>query len=162
LGFKSDGEAGTIIDEQTGERYIVVSKTRVQDIFERLSRIFKSGIEVLFEESSRTSAKHIADLIGEEKVNNKLLLSTYARGFSQAGFGRIEVCEFKPEKAEMTIRVWNNFFAEIRNEKSTYCSYMAGLMSGLYEELLRVTPNVREVKCIGKGDPYCEFHLTQK
>jgi len=160
--YKFDEREGIIIDKLTGERCFIVSKTRVEDIFKRLSQIFKSGIEVLLLESSRTAGKRIADLTEEKKTDAKRLLSEYVKRFAQVGFGRIEVCEFQPERARIRFRVWNNFFAEIRDGKSTYCSYIAGLVSGLYEGLLHETPSVKEVKCIGKGERYCEFLLTRK
>jgi len=161
--YKFDEDNGIIIDELTGERVFIVSKTRIEDIFKRLSQIFKSGIEVLLLESSRTAGKHIADLTGEKaKTDIKRLLGEYINKFAQVGFGRVEVCEFEPKEARIRFRVWNNFFAEIRDGKSTYCSYIAGLVSGLYEGLLHETPSVKEVKCIGKGERYCEFLLTRK
>jgi predicted hydrocarbon binding protein len=163
VNYEFNEENGIIRDKLTGERYILASKTRLEDIFGRLSQIFKSGIEVLLQESSRTAGKHIADLTGEEvKADIKRLLSEYTKKFAQVGFGKIEVCEFKPEEAEIRFRVWNNFFAELRDGESTYCSYIGGLVSGIYEALLHKSPTVKEVKCIGKGAPYCEFLLTQK
>jgi len=163
VNYEFDEENGIIRDKLTGERYILVSKTRTEDIFGRLSQIFKSGIEVLLNESSRTAGKHIADLTNEEtKDNIQRLVSEYSKKFAQVGFGKIEICELKPEESAISFRVWNNFFAEVRNGESTYCSYIAGLVSGIYEAILHKAPSVKEVKCIGNGDPYCEFHLTPK
>lgn len=156
-----DEENGIIKDKTTGERYILVSKSRTEDIFGRLSQIFKSGVVVLLRESSRTAGKHIADLTTEEKKRNiNQLLNEYSQKFAQVGFGKIEISELKPEKFALSFRVYNNFFAEVREGESTYCSYIGGLVSGIYEALLHKAPSVKEVKCIGNGDPYCEFQLT--
>ena len=161
--YDFDGENGIIKDKTTGERYILVSRTRTEDIFGRLSQIFKSGIELLLSESSRTAGKHLADLTKEEtKVDIQTLLSDYSKKFSQFGFGKIEICELKPEEFAISFRVHNNFFAEVRDGESTYCSYIGGLVSGIYEALLHKAPSVKEVKCMGNGDPYCEFQLASK
>ena len=161
--YDFDENNGIIRDKLTGERCFIVSTTRAQDIFKRLTAILKSGIEVLLLESSRSAGKHIVDLTGKEtKTNINLLLSEYAKKFAHVGFGRIEVCELEPKKAKIRLRVWNNLFAEIRDGESTYCRYVEGLFSGVYEVLLHKAPKVKEVKCIGNGDPYCEFLLTQK
>jgi predicted hydrocarbon binding protein len=163
VNYVFDEEKGIIRDKTTGERFIMVSKTRTEDIFGRLSEIFQSGIEVLLGESSRTAGKHIADLTEEEtKADINRLLNDYSKKFAQVGFGKIEICKLKPEKAEIGFRVRNNFFAEIREGESTYCSYIGGLVSGIYEAVLHKTPSVKEVKCIGNGDPYCEFQLAPK
>jgi len=161
--YDFDENNGIIRDKLTGERVFTVSKTRAEDIFKRLAEIFKSGIEVLILESSRSAGKRIADLTEKRmKTDINLLLSEYIKSFAHVGFGRIEVCELEPKKAKMRFRVWNNIFAEMRDGKSTYCRYVEGLVAGIYEGLLHKTPRVKEVKCIGSGDPYCEFLVTQK
>ena len=122
MNYKFDEENGIIVDKATGERCIIVSKTRLQSIFESLSKIFKSGVEVLLKESSRTYGKNVAESAARTvSADMKLLTSAYATKFAQLGFGKMEICEVNPTKARMQFRVWNNFFAELRTEKSTYC-----------------------------------------
>ena len=161
--YDFDEDNGIIRDKLTWERCFIVSVTRAQDIFRRLAEIFKSGIDVLLLEASRSAGKHIVDVTRKDtKTDVNLVLSEYAKKFAHVGFGRIEVCELEPRKAKIRFRVWNNVFAEIRDGESTYCKYVEGLVSGVYERLLHKTPKVRELKCIGKGDSYCEFLLTPK
>ena len=163
VNFDFDEDNGIIRDKSTGERCIVVYQKGLESVFKGLSEIFKAGIEVLLLESSREAGKHIVDSTKKEaKPDIKSSLSLYAKRFSQVGFGRLEVSELKLEEAGMTVRVWNNIFAEMRDKESTYCSYIIGLLSGIYEGLLHASPKVKELKCIGHGDPYCEFLLTLK
>jgi predicted hydrocarbon binding protein len=163
VNYEFDEDNGIIRDKLTGERCFIVYEPTMEDIFNRLSKIFKSGIVVLLQESSRIGGEHIVDSTGDEaKTDIKRLLSRYTERFARVGFGRIEVSEFKPEEGRIGIRVWNNLFAEMRHGESTYCGYVAGLVSRLYEGFLQKAPKVKEVKCIGNGDPYCEFVLTRK
>jgi predicted hydrocarbon binding protein len=163
VNFDFDEDNGIIRDKLTGERCPVVYQGGLESVFKGLSEIFKAGIEVLLLESSRAAGRHVMDSIGKEaKTDIKSSFSRYAKRFSQVGFGRLEVSELKLEEARMTIRVWNNIFAEMRDKESTYCSYIMGLLSGIYEGLLHASPKVKEMKCIGHGDPYCEFLLTLK
>jgi predicted hydrocarbon binding protein len=163
VNYDFDEENGIIRDKSTGERCFIVHRTVIESIFKNLSRIFNSGIEFLIQESSRASGKQVIDSTGKEaKTDIKLLLSAYTKRFAQVGFGRIEVCEFEPEKARMRFRVWNNLFAEMQYDESTYCCYVAGLASSVYQGIFHTAPMVKEVKCIGNGDPYCEFLLTAK
>ena len=74
-------------------------------------------------------------------------------------YGKIEFIEKESEERELRFRVWNNFFAEIGDGESNYCSYIGGLFSGICKHLHKKAPSVEEVKCIANGDPYCEFHL---
>lgn len=161
--FDFDEDNGIIRDKLTGERVLVVYQKGLESVFKGLSEIFKAGIEVLLLESSRAAGRNIVDSIGKEaKTDIKSSLSLYAKRFSQNGLGRLEVSELKLEEARMTVRVWNNIFAEMRDKESTYCTYIIGLLSGIYEGILHASPKVKETKCIGHGDPYCEFLLTLK
>ena len=163
MNYEFDENNGIIRDKLTGERCLVVYESGLESVFKGLSEIFKAGIEVLLLESSRAAGRNLADsIVKGAKTDVKHALIAYTERFAQVGFGRLEVSELKLEEARMTFRVWNNIFAEMRDKESTYCSYIAGLLSGIYEGLLHVSPKVKEVKCIGHGDPYCEFLLTLK
>ena len=161
VNYEFDEENGIVRDKLTKERCVVVYEKGLESVFKGLSRIFKSGIDVLLEESSREAGKNLADATAKEaKTDIKHLLNAYTKRFAQVGFGKVELSELKLEESRMRFRVWNNIFAEIRHGNSTYCTYIAGLFSGVYEGLLHMCPQVKEVKCIGHGDPYCEFLLT--
>ena len=163
VNYDFDEDNGIIRDKSTGERCFIVYKTGAESIFKSLLQIFNSGIELLLRESSLASSKNIARLIEKRaKTDVKVLLSEYSKRFAQIGLGRLEVCEFEPEKARVRVRVWNNLFAEMRHGESTYCGYVAGLVSSIYEGVFQKASKVKEVKCIGKRDPYCEFLLTPK
>jgi predicted hydrocarbon binding protein len=94
------------------------------------------------------------------KANGKLFLETYVQRLMDSGIGRIEIVEFKPEEGEMKFRIRDNFFAQINYQKWTACDYVKGLVTGIYEQMANETPKVEETKCIGKGDPYCEWQIT--
>jgi len=161
--YEFDEENGIVRDKLTGERCLVVYEKGLQSVFKGLSQIFKAGIEVLLLESSRAAGKSVIESTRKKaKTDIKNSLSAYQKRFAQVGFGRLEVLELELDEARMRFRVWNNIFAEIRDGESTYCTYISGLLSGMYEELLHVSPKVKEVKCSGHGDPYCEFLLTLK
>ena len=161
--YELDKENGIIRDKLTGERCLIVYQKGLENIFKGLSHIFEAGLEVILLESSREGGRHIVDLTRKEaKADINSSLSSYMKRFSQIGIGRLEISELNLEEARMIARVWNNIFAEMRYGKSTYCSYIAGLLSGWYEKLLHASPMVKETKCSGHGDPYCEFRLTLK
>ena len=163
VNYEFDEEKGIIRDKLTGERCVVVYEKALESIFRGLSEIFKGGLEVILLESSRASGKLVADSTGKEaKTSARSLFIEYAKRFSQIGMGRLEMSELNLEEARVTVRVWNNIFAEMRNGESTYCTYIIGLLSGMYEGLLHASPKVEETKCSGHGDPYCEFRLKLK
>jgi predicted hydrocarbon binding protein len=67
--------------------------------------------------------------------------------------GETEVVEFKLQEAEVKFRIWNNFFAELCCEESAYCNCVEGFVSGIYEQIIRETPNIKKTKCATKRDP---------
>jgi predicted hydrocarbon binding protein len=161
--YNIDQDNGIIRDKLTGQRCLVINERALQSVFQALSKIFNSGIEVLLEESSSASGRQMVESIDKgARTDVKSSLSAYMRRLTQQGYGRFEISELELEAARMRIRVWNGIFAEMREKKSTYCTYVAGLLSGIYEGLLHASPKVSETKCIRYGDPYCEFLLTLK
>lgn len=161
MKFEFNEQTGVIKDKVTGERCIIITQSRIQEIFSKLSEIFKSGALVIISEAYKaTGERFIAEVQEEMKSNNALFLETLVQRFSEAGFGKIEIVEFKPERAELAFRIRNNFFAEIQTEEGkTYCSCVEGFACGIYKQIMRKTPTIEKTRCVAKGDPYCEWRL---
>ena len=160
LEFTFDEENGVIIDKATGERCLIFPKARLEHIFTRLTDIFQSGAQVIITEAFKGAGKWYVSQMREEAENNKAeFFKSAVQRFKDGGVGRVEIVEFKPETAELRFRIWNNLFAEMYHEQDTYCHCVEAYVSGIYEELLGVTPEIQKTKCIGKNDPYCEWRF---
>ena len=164
MQFDFDVQTGVIKDKVTGERCVIVTQTRMQDILSRLSEIFQSGAKVIIYEASKAAGEHFArETFGLSKMDKQLLLNTTVERFTEAGLGKIEVVDFDLEEMAVKFRIWNNFFAEIKNkEETTYCNCIEGFVAGMYKQIIGKTPKVQKTKCIADGDPYCEWHMTLK
>ena len=103
---------------------------------------------------------YVNELPEKIKAVKAQFMKTATQRFTAAGLGRIEIVEFKPEKATLKFRIWNNFFAEMRNEENTYCNVVEAYVSGVYEQLLLRTPKIIKTACTDKGDAYCEWYMT--
>ena len=163
MEYEFDEKNGVIYDKVTGDRCVIITKARMKDIISRLTDIFQSGAQVIVTEAFKAAGERYVDEVPEQaKANQAMFLKTAVQRFTDAGLGKIEVAQFKPETAELTFRVWNNFFAEIHNEESTYCNCVAAFASGIYKQITLKTPEIKETKCSEKGDPYCEWHIKPK
>ena len=91
------------------------------------------------------------------KADRVLFLKTAVQRFTDAGLGKIEVVKVEPETLELTFRIWNSIFAEMHNGESTYCNGVAAFVSGMFKRITQKTPEIKETKCSGKGDAYCEW-----
>jgi predicted hydrocarbon binding protein len=163
MQFEFDMENGVIKDKITGERCIILTQARMQDILSRLSEIFQSGAKVIIFEASKAAGEcFVKESPDIPKTDYQRLLNITVQRFTEAGLGKIEIVEFVPEKAEVKFRIWNNFFAEIKNEEATYCSCVEGFVTGMYEQIMSITPKIQKTKCVARGDPYCEWQMTLK
>lgn len=163
MQFEFDGETGVIKDKVTGERCIILTQARMQEIFSRLSEIFQSGAKVIFFEASKAAGERFVKEASEmTKADRPRLLNATVQRFTDAGLGKIEVVDFNLQEMEVKFKIWNNFFAEIRNEEATYCNCVEGFVAGMYEQIMHKTPKIQKTKCIANGDPYCEWHMTLK
>jgi len=160
MKYHFDAKKGIICDEVTGDRCFIMTKARLLQIIERLTDLFQSGANVIITEAFKAAGERYATEVPEEaRADQAMFLKTAVQRFTDAGLGKIEVVKFKPEKLELTFRIWNNFFAEMHNEDSTYCNCVAAFASGMYKKITQKTPEIKETKCSGKGDPYCEWHV---
>ena len=160
MKYHFDLEKGIIYDEVTGDRCFILTKARLLQIIERLKDLFQSGAQVIVIEAFKAAGERYVDEVPEEaRMDYALFLKTAVQRFTDAGLGKIEVAQFKPETTELTFKVWNNFFAEIHNEESTYCNCVGAFAGGIYKQITLKTPEIKETKCIGRGDPYCEWRI---
>jgi predicted hydrocarbon binding protein len=163
MQFEFNGQTGIIKDKVTGERCVIITQTRMQEIFSRLSEIFQSGAKVIFFEAGKAAGERFVEDTPEiMKANKKLFLETVVQRFTDAGLGKIEVTEFNLEEGEAKFRIWNNFFSELCGNELAYCSCVEGFVSGIYEQIIGNTPNIKKTKCVEKGDLYCEWQMTLK
>jgi predicted hydrocarbon binding protein len=161
MEYEFDEKNGVIYDKVTGDRCIIITKARLQQILSRLSDLFQSGAQVIITEACKAAGeRYVTEVPKKAKADVSLFLKTAVQRFTEAGLGKIEVVQFKPETAELTFRIWNNFFAEMSNEESTYCNCVEAFVNGIYKQIMHIAPETKKTKCVGKGDPYCEWHFA--
>src|SRR3990170_2041703 len=160
MEFTFDEENGIIIDKLTGERCLIFPKARIEQIFSRLSELFQSGAQVIITEAFKAAGKWYVNEVPEEQKTDKTeFLKSAVQRLMGAGLGKIEVTELNPQTSEVRFRIWNNLFAEMRHEGSTYCNCVEAYVNGMYEQLVHQTPETTKTKCVGKGDAYCEWSM---
>jgi predicted hydrocarbon binding protein len=161
MEYEFDEKNGVIHDKVTGDRCIILTKARMHQILLRLTDLFQSGAQVIVTEASKAAGENYATKVPKQtQADTMLFLKTAVQRFTDAGLGKLEIVQVKPETAELQFRIWNNFFAEMRNEDATtYCNVVGAFVSGMYKQITSKKPEIKETKCIGKGDAYCEWHI---
>ena len=83
--------------------------------------------------------------------------------FNSVGYGRMETIKFDSKKPYALIRVHHSFECELeRGVNKPYSHLVREMIAGVITELLGKEMHAEEIKCITKGDPYCEFEVIQK
>lgn len=76
------------------------------------------------------------------------------------GWAILEVLEIDLTRKTAKIRLYDNFECKLakRNGKA-YSQFFRGAIAGIFTEFFEEEVSVEEVKCIAKGDSFCEFHI---
>jgi predicted hydrocarbon binding protein len=163
MEYLLDEDNGIILDKVTRDRCIILTRARMIQILSTLTQVFGAVSTPIINASFLFAGKNYVNEVVEcNKTNTNEFLSRAVQRFINAGFGKIELTEFNPESGEATFRIWNNFFAEIRNDNGTHCDCVEAFVEGMYNEFFKTKVKIKETKCIGKGDPYCEWQLQPK
>ncbi len=163
MEYNIDQENGIILDKATGDRCIIITKARMGEILTRLTEIFQSGAQVIINETCKSAGeRYVKEVFAEKKESAAQFLALGVQRFTDAGIGKVEVINFNLDPVEITVRIWNNFFAEIHNNEATFCNCVESFLTGMYKGFLGKTPKIKETKCIGKKDPYCEWNITSQ
>ena len=77
------------------------------------------------------------------------------------GLGKIRVNTIDFDKINANITVGNSFEAtENGPSEEPNCIFTSGFLAGIFAEILDKTVQAKEVKCMSKGAPECEFQIS--
>ena len=143
-----------------GKRIVMLDVDDVGAMFNWLDKTFGSGGHaILFdmgETAGRESAKKLRESYGLKGCD---LIEAFLALHVAAGWFSYEVVECNEEELRFVIRLHGNFectpFIGKRDRPMSHL--IRGGLAGVFKEAYGRDFRVREVKCIAKGDEYCEF-----
>ena len=71
--------------------------------------------------------------------------------------GFMEYCKVGKVELGETIRMWENCESFGLNTRQPSCNFTTGFINGLFS--VAKNQRVREIKCVGLEDPYCEWEI---
>lgn len=94
------------------------------------------------------------------RLFKRKFLMKLAEIVAEFGYGTLEYAEIDIENKRAVARLHNSANAAgIRKAKKPVCYTITGLFSGSADIVFGRAMRCTETKCIGMGDPYCEFHV---
>lgn len=82
--------------------------------------------------------------------------------YEALGFGKINIVDIDRKKKRSTVNILNSPIAKAhlvdhKNSPEPKCHFIAGKISGMFSFLFKEDVDAKEVKCIAKGDDFCQF-----
>ena len=99
----------------------------------------------------------------ERGLVDRQIMEQYLGSLSIRGWGGFEIVGMDVDRGEGTFRLQNSATAEeLGPSGKELCYQMPGAMAGAFQMILdkagiSLKVEGREVKCLAKGDPYCEY-----
>jgi predicted hydrocarbon binding protein len=121
--------------------------------------------EIFYKASFEGGAKWAKVQITEAGLNGRSVIEQYNKSGSLRGWGNIETLSLDENRGKGTFRVYHSAVAEERGlTGKMVCYHLPGGLAGAFQTILNLSGKdivvaSREVKCISKGDRYCEISI---
>lgn len=96
-------------------------------------------------------------------ISKKFLMKKLAKQFCEMGYGLLDFSYDKKAK-KISIKVRNSFIARFYKEKrkNPVCHTVRGILAGAISMIFNRPFEIKETKCLAKGDKYCFFECKLK
>lgn len=124
----------------------------------------KKGKEILTEIGAyqvKTALKRYIKRFNFQKISKDKLIDFSMKIISILGIGEPKIVELEDDK--IILRILNpvipqEYISEIGKSKEPIDFYLKGIMEEFFSDIVfKNEAEVKEVKCLAKGDKYCEF-----
>ena len=149
------------------ERAVVMPISLLRNLFEEVEKILTpSGFAAVFYNAGKRSGENFARYY-RKKFNPKTKEELAELLFScvkAIGWGQIKTHSLDLKRIYGRIRSVDNIEAATRKNKGTepICHWTRGFLAGYLSATTGKDVEVREVKCMGKGDDFCEFEIEER
>ncbi|MCW3984856.1 MAG: 4-vinyl reductase [Candidatus Bathyarchaeota archaeon] len=162
------GEARARLGEDYRRMVLIASEAFVK-MMESLNAFGSAGFTMFYmmgQEKGRYDVLKEIETLRQHEISftKRQLLDNIIRQFRVTGWGVPRVQKYDEKRGALMILVENNPLVIVleTQEKSEkpVCYYFRGYWVGVVSEVWERKVSCSETKCMGMGDPYCEFKIT--
>jgi len=147
------------------ERAVVFRKSVYEALFKGVKEKFgTAGEAMLYYQGFSIGAEIYDYYVKMAKPGDFEELGVVAKAINMtSGWGVIEYVDVNLKKGYAKLRIYKNFECELSsNKKKPQSHFYRGAIAGVFSRVFKKDVNVKEIKCIAMGDPYCEFEIKAK
>jgi len=120
----------------------------------------RSAPEKVYKIAKSSIARFVREIGSKLGAKPQDLIKRAPDVFELIGLGRLELQVLDLKKKKVIVNVYNSPLPEYENRKCCCCIFTAGVLAGLFSTLLGKDLNAKEVKCVAKGDLFCQFVVS--
>ncbi|MHB1435126.1 MAG: V4R domain-containing protein [Thermoplasmata archaeon] len=141
---------------------LLVRKNMAQMLDEIRAMMGTGGSALLYEQGVRYGeAAWVADLKMVGAENARTHLPYVLQIYSALGWGRLEVAESDLVSGRARVLVHDGFECASRSSPTPYSQFLRGHLAGYFSVMINAPVSCKEVRCLARGDPVCEFELAR-
>jgi len=150
---------------KAGSRVVIMRAGTLVDIQKGVEAIIGDEASVVFYEAGIRAGKNSTRLLFDEwEERGREFLKRWGDFYKSAGVGwfKLEEMAVDFEKRNSYIRIRQSFIAEEYGPSDRpVCHFLGGFFVGVLEEIFGENLMCKQINCISKGDPYCEFQFEK-
>ena len=138
--------------------FMLVTKRFMADLQRDMARIMgESSAKALFYRVGYVGGSRGVRKLKEEKpdLTEREAVMAFVDLFNRAAWGETELVSMGEK--EVVIRITHSYGEEYGKVGRDVCYLIQGIFAGVLAEATGRRTKAEEVKCVGKGDPYCEI-----
>jgi len=120
---------------------------------------FASGAYVIIATMAKPCGKRMYAEITRKTNSKKETLNQLCILVNEQNWGELSFLDVDFDKGKGRIIVKDSFEARESTSEAPCCHFLSNFLTGFITELFNKNVVVKELKCAGKGDEYCEFRF---
>ncbi|UXD22058.1 hypothetical protein IPA_01225 [Ignicoccus pacificus DSM 13166] len=152
------------LQEAIENESILIAKDVIADLYKGFEKVMMFAGGLLYNVAKKAGKSMVKNVIERGLITPEHALEALIYTIEKSGYAdRMEIVERNEKK--IVIRAWGTLLgAKLSEErrKKPVDAPVVGFIAGWLEEAWGRKVDGKEVKCLAKGDPYCEFELKLK